>query len=37
MRFALAHPEQTSLDDVEGVGFDRGQHTQQPILGGQCC
>ena len=30
---ALVHPEQPPLDHLEGIGFQGGQDTQQPILG----
>jgi hypothetical protein len=35
MGFALAHPEQPPLHDLEGVGFQVDQDKQQPILGGR--
>ena len=33
MRFALAHPEQPPLYDLEGIGLQVDQDKQQPILG----
>jgi hypothetical protein len=35
MRFALAHPEQSPLHHLEGIGFQIDQDKQQPILGGR--
>jgi hypothetical protein len=35
MGFALAHPEQPPLHDLEGVGLQVDQDTEQPILGGR--
>jgi hypothetical protein len=31
--FALAHPEQASLDHLQGVGFDVGQNKKERIFG----
>ena len=35
MGLALAHPEEASLDDLQGLGFQVDQNTQQPILRGR--
>src|SRR5437870_7100760 len=33
IRFALPHAEQASLDDVERIRFQVGQHKQEPVFG----
>jgi hypothetical protein len=30
--FALAHPEQTSLNHLQGIGLQVGQNKQQPVF-----
>jgi hypothetical protein len=35
MGFALAHPEQPPLHDLQGIGLQVDQEKQQPIRGGR--